>query len=428
MNCVITGASVIDGGKLKRQNVFIDNGIVSEISDKVPHSGHCVLNFNNCVIFPGFIDVHVHLREPGFLYKETVKTGTAAAARGGYSAVCAMPNLSPVPDCRKNLDAELDAIKKGAKISVYPYGAVTVCEMGEKLSDMENMAKDVVGFSDDGRGVQSETLMEEALLRAKSLEKIIASHCEDNALLLGGYIHKGKYAKEHGHLGICSESEWKPILRDIKLLRKTGAAEHICHISTKESVEIIRRAKAEGLDITCETAPHYLTLCDDDLEEDGKFKMNPPLRSREDKEALIKGIADGTIDMIATDHAPHSKEEKSKGLKDSLMGISGIETAFSVLYTSLVKNGDISLERLIALLSDNPSKRFKIPGGLKVGKAANLTVFDLNEKYKIDSREFLSKGKSTPFDGKEVFGRCLMTISDGKIAYIREGKSETRNI
>lgn len=423
MNCVITGASIFKDGKLRRQNVFIDNGIVSEISDREPHNGCRVLNFNNCVIFPGFIDVHVHLREPGFLYKETVETGTAAAAHGGYSAVCAMPNLSPVPDCRENLSLELEAIKENAKISVYPYGSVTVSEMGEKLSDMEAMAKDVIAFSDDGRGVQNETLMEEAFLKAKSLGKIIASHCEDNALLSGGYIHKGKYASEHGHLGICSESEWKPILRDIELLRKTGAAEHICHISTKESVELVRRAKAEGIDITCETAPHYLTLSDDDLEEDGRFKMNPPLRSREDKEALIEGISDGTIDMIATDHAPHSKEEKAKGLKDSLMGISGIETAFPVLYTELVKTEVISLKKLIELLSYNPSKRFKIPTGLEVGKAANLTVFDLGERYKINSGEFLSKGKSTPFEGKEVFGRCLMTISGGKAAYIREEKN-----
>ncbi len=362
-------------------------------------------------IFPGFCDVHVHFRQPGFSYKETIKSGSLAAARGGYTAVCTMPNLDPVPDSAPHLKEQLDIIRADAVIDVLPYGSITIAEMGRELSDMDAMAKDVVAFSDDGRGVQSEDMMRAAMLKAKSLGKIIAAHCEVNALLNGGYIHYGSYAAAHGHRGICSESEWRQIERDAALSGETGCAYHVCHISCKESVDIIRKAKAEGIDITCETAPHYLILTENDLKEDGSFKMNPPLRSEADRDALIEAVADKTIDMIATDHAPHSAEEKSKGLEKSAFGISGIETAFPLLYTHLVKKGVISMERLIELLSTNPRKRFGIPAG------EDVTVWDLGASYEIDPEDFLSMGRSTPFSGCGVYGRCLLTAKGGKIIY-----------
>ena len=365
-------------------------------------------------IFPGFLDVHVHLREPGFSYKETILTGTRAAARGGYTAVCSMPNLNPVPDSVENLKEQLDIIEKDACISVYPYGAITVGEKGETLSDLEGMAEKVVGFSDDGRGVQSEDMMREAMVRAKALGKIIVAHCEDNSLLRGGYIHDGEYARAHGHRGICSESEWGQIARDLKLVKETGCSYHICHVSTKESVELIRKAKAEGIDVTAETAPHYIILDDSKMEEDGRFKMNPPLRSPEDREAMLRGVLDGTIDMIATDHAPHSAEEKSRGLEKSAMGIVGIECAFSLLYTHLVKTGIMSMERLMELLVYNPRKRF----GIK--DEGSFTVFDLNKASTISPEDFISKGKSTPFIGHSVFGECIMTVAGDKVAYENE--------
>lgn len=369
------------------------------------------LDSSEYFIFPGFCDVHVHFREPGFLYKETIKSGCAAAVHGGYTAVCTMPNLNPVPDSPETLKPQLNAIQKSADIKVIPYGAVTVGESGAELSDMDGMAKYVCAFSDDGKGVQKEDIMKQAMIKARALDKIIAAHCEDNALLHGGYIHDGEYARQHGHRGICSESEFGQIERDIRLAKETGCAYHVCHISTKESVELIRRAKADGVNITCETAPHYLVLCDDDLEEDGRFKMNPPLRGKADREALLRGIADGTIDMIATDHAPHSADEKSRGLEGSLMGIVGLETAFPVLYTELVMKGFCSLNKLIELMCTNPRRRFGIDGGY------DFAVFDISKPYRINPDNFYSHGRSTPFAGKEVFGRCVLTVSNGKTVY-----------
>lgn len=373
--------------------------------------GASVYNSSQYMIFPGFCDVHVHLRQPGFSYKETIKTGTQASAHGGYTTVFSMPNLKPVPDSAEHLKEQLDIIKKDAVINVLPYGAITVGQNGEELSDMEGMAKDVIAFSDDGRGVQSEEMMKEAMLRAKALGKIIVAHCEDNSLLHGGYIHDGVYASKHSHRGICSESEWGPIKRDIELCKQTGCAYHVCHISCKESVELIRQAKAQGVNVTCETGPHYLILTDEDLKEDGRFKMNPPLRSKEDRQALIEGVLDGTIDMIATDHAPHSQEEKSRGLEKSAFGIVGIETAFQLLYTHLVKKDIISLEKLVELLAVNPRKRF----GLEYDNS--FTVWDLDKKSIINPSDFLSMGKATPFEGEEVFGECELTVCNGKTAY-----------
>ncbi len=367
------------------------------------------------VVFPGFCDVHVHFREPGFSYKETIRSGSCAAAAGGYTAVCSMPNLNPVPDGMSSLQQQLDMIQKDACISVYPYAAITIGQRGEQLAAMADMAEHVIGFSDDGRGVQNEDLMRQAMVKAKSLGKIIAAHCEDNSLLHSGYIHDGVYAKTHGHAGILSQSEWGPIARDLKLVQETGCSYHVCHISTKESVDLIRRAKAMGLDVTCETAPHYLVMDDGDLQEDGRFKMNPPLRSAEDREALVAGLVDGTIDMIATDHAPHSADEKGKGLKDSAFGVVGLETAFSVMYTRLVKTGVISLERLIELMAINPRKRFSIP------LTNDFTVWDLSRDITVDPKSFMSLGKATPFAGQVLTGKCLATVYNGNIVYNQLG-------
>lgn len=369
------------------------------------------------IIVPGLCDVHVHFREPGFSYKETIASGSAAAAHGGYTTVCTMPNLDPVPDSAEHLQVQLDAIKRGAAIKVLPYGAITVGEKGEKLADMEAMSDKVCAFSDDGKGVQNDEMMREAMTAAKRLGKIIAAHCEDNSLLFGGYIHDGEYAKAHGHRGISSASEYKQIERDLRLAEETGCAYHVCHISTKESVELIRQAKARGVDVTCETAPHYLVLCDEDMQEDGRFKMNPPLRSREDKKALIEGIKDGTIDMMATDHAPHSAEEKGRGLEKSLMGVVGLETAFPVLYTELVMKNIITLDRLVELMSFKPKERFGIDTN------NDFAVFDISEAYKIDPEDFLSMGRATPFAGREVFGRCLLTVHNEKVVYKAEARA-----
>ena len=365
-------------------------------------------------VFPGFADVHVHLREPGFSYKETIASGTRAAAHGGYTAVCAMPNLNPVPDSGEHLAVQEAAIAAGAVIHVYPYGAITVGERGEALADLAALAPRVCGFSDDGRGVQARAMMEAAMVEAKALGKVIAAHCEDNSLLHGGYIHDGQYARIHGHKGICSESEWGPIARDLELAAKTGCKYHVCHISAKESVELIRQAKKSGVDVTCETGPHYLVLDDSCLQEDGRFKMNPPLRDRSDREALVEGLRDGTIDMIATDHAPHSAEEKARGLAKSAMGVVGIETAFPVVYTYLVKPGLVPLETVVNALTVNPRTRFGLPLG------EDFSVWDLEDRYVIDPETFLSLGRATPFAGMEVQGRNLLTVCGGKAVWQAE--------
>lgn len=390
---------------------------IRAFAEKFLADGGLLSAVENYIIVPGLCDVHVHFREPGFSYKETIASGSAAAAHGGYTAVCTMPNLSPVPDSAEHLQVQLDAIKRGAAIKVLPYGAITVGEKGEKLADMEAMSDKVCAFSDDGKGVQNDEMMREAMTAAKRLGKIIAAHCEDNSLLFGGYIHDGEYARMHGHRGISSASEYKQIERDLRLAEETGCAYHVCHISTKESVELIRQAKARGVNVTCETAPHYLVLCDEDMQEDGRFKMNPPLRSREDKKALIEGIKDGTIDMIATDHAPHSAEEKGRGLEKSLMGVVGLETAFPVLYTELVTKNIITLDRLVELMSFKPKERFGIDTN------NDFTVFDISESYKIDPEDFLSMGRATPFAGREVFGRCLLTVHNGKVVYKAEDRA-----
>lgn len=418
MDCLLKNANVYIDGSFKKTDIFIKDNMIVSVDGSVHHGENVVsFDFNNKYIFPGFTDVHVHLREPGFLCKETIETGTKAAARGGYTSVCAMPNLKPVPDSAEDIKIETDIIEKTAVVHVYPYGAITVDEMGKELADLEGMAPYAIAFSDDGHGVQNDDMMRNAMKKSKELGKMIVAHCEVNELLEGGYIHKGKYSELHGHKGICSESEWKQIERDIELVKETGCAYHVCHISTKESVELIRKAKSEGVNISCETGPHYLVLNDMDLQEDGRFKMNPPIRDESDRLALIEGIKDGTIEFIATDHAPHTEEEKSKGLKNSLMGVVGLETAFPIVYTELVRKGIITLEKAMELLNGNAIERFGIGSEIAAGKPADLTVFDLDEEYVIDPKDFLSKGKSTPFTGRKVFGKCLMTMVNGEIVY-----------
>ena len=397
--------------KAKIVNYGMDTSFGAHVCECFSLDGLDAFNSSEYTVVPGFCDVHVHFREPGFSYKETIESGSKAAAAGGYTAVFTMPNLNPVPDSVEHIGQQLDIIEKNAVIDVYPYGSISVGQKGEELSDLEGMKNLAIAFSDDGRGIQSEELMKEAMLRSKALGKMIVAHCEVNDLLFGGYIHDGDYAKAHGHKGICSESEWKQVERDIALAKETGEAYHVCHISAKETVELIRQAKKDGVNITCETGPHYLILDDSDLKEEGRFKMNPPLRSKEDKLALIEGIKDGTIDMIATDHAPHSFEEKSRGLEKSAFGIVGLETAFSLMYTHFVKTGIITMEKLIELMVINPRKRF----GLEIKN--DFSVWKLDEEYTVNPEEFVSMGKATPFENEKLCGRCVLTVKDGKVIY-----------
>ena len=418
MDRILRNAMVYRPSGFAKNDLLIRNGSIERIAPQLPPlEGVSEFDMSGCCIVPGLVDVHVHFREPGFSCKETIRTGSLAAAHGGYTTVCTMPNLNPAPDTVEHLERQLEIIRRDAVIHVIPYGTITMEEEGRELSDMEGMAPFVAGFSDDGRGVQDREMMRAAMKKAKALDRIIAAHCEVNALLTGGWIHDGEYAKAHGHRGICSESEWGEVARDVELAGETGVRYHACHISTKESVDIIRRARAEGVDVTCETGPHYLVLCDRDLQEDGRFKMNPPLRGAEDREALIEGILDGTVGMIATDHAPHEAEAKSRGLERSAMGVVGLETAFAVMYTHFVKTGRITLEKLVELMSVNPAKRFGIGSFLEEGQAADLAVFDLSREWVVKPEEFLSKGRATPFECETLFGRCVLTLVGGEEAW-----------
>ena len=418
MKLLLTGGAVFLDGRFQNLDVAISDGRIVSVSPALPKEGFSVIELHSRCLVPGFVDVHVHLREPGFSYKETVFSGTAAAAAGGYTAVCAMPNLSPVPDSPEHLRAQLDIIEKNAKVRVYPYGAITMGERGEAMADLAALAPYVPGFSDDGRGVQSEERMREAMVLAKSLDRPIAAHCEDESLLQKGWcVHSGDFARRNGLPGNDPASEWRQVERDLGLVRETGCQYHVCHVSAQESVSLIREAKARGVDVTCETGPHYLVFCDGDLREDGRFKMNPPIRSREDRAALIEGLRDGTIDMIATDHAPHSAEEKGRGLEKSAMGVVGLETAFAAVYTHLVKPGILSMERLMALLNGNAAKRFGFGTPLEAGQPADLTVFDLDKPYAVDPARFQTMGRATPFAGMELYGVCKLTMVDGRIVW-----------
>ena len=422
MKTILNGAKFYRDGRFETGDLAIEDGKIVAIGGRVAlEADDRAVDLTGCHVLPGLVDVHVHLREPGFSEKETIATGTAAAAHGGYTTVCPMPNLNPAPDSPEHLEAELALIRRDAVVRVLPYGSITRGQKGRgELVDFGALAGEVVGFSDDGRGVQGEELMAEAMRRAAAVGKPIVAHCEVDELLKGGYIHDGVYCREHGHKGICSESEWRQVERDIKLAAETGCQYHVCHVSTKESVELIRRAKAAGLKVSGETAPHYLLLCDEDLQEDGRFKMNPPLRGREDREALRQAVADGTIEVIATDHAPHTAEQKSRGLAGSAMGIVGLECAFPLLYTYLVKPGLLTLEQLVERMSMAPRRIFGLGGGLQAGEPADLTVFDLDAEYEIDPENFLSKGRATPFAGWRVAGRTLWTLVGGRTAYATE--------
>ena len=422
MRYLLQNAQILSsGGVFRAADVLLSGGRIVSIGDRISCPADAVsIDLHKAVLFPGFIDVHVHLREPGFSYKETIRTGTLAAAHGGFAHVAAMPNLDPVPDCAAALAVQRAIIEKDALVHVHPYGAVSVGEKGERLADLEGLAPGVIAFSDDGRGVQSESLMREAMMQCRRLGKILAAHCEDNSLLHGGYIHDGAYARAHGHRGICSESEWGPIARDLRLAEQTGCAYHVCHVSTKESVALIRAAKRRGVDVTCETAPHYLTFTDEDLQEDGRFKMNPPLRAREDRDALIEGLLDGTIDMLVTDHAPHSREEKARGLEKSAMGVVGLETSFAASYTALVQTGILPLEKLVDLMHGAPMRRFGCGTELAEGQPADLTAFDLTKTYTVDPETFLTMGRATPFAGRALTGVCKLTMIGGEPVWKEE--------
>lgn len=422
MRYLLQNAQILSsGGVFRAADVLLSGGRIVSIGDRISCPADAVsIDLHKAVLFPGFVDVHVHLREPGFSYKETIRTGTLAAAHGGFAHVAAMPNLDPVPDCAAALAVQRAIIEKDALVHVHPYGAVSVGEKGERLADLEGLAPGVIAFSDDGRGVQSESLMREAMMQCRRLGKILAAHCEDNSLLHGGYIHDGVYACAHGHRGICSESEWGPIARDLKLAEQTGCAYHVCHVSTKESVALIRAAKRRGVDVTCETAPHYLTFTDEDLQEDGRFKMNPPLRAREDRDALIEGLLDGTIDMLVTDHAPHSREEKARGLEKSAMGVVGLETSFAASYTALVQTGILPLEKLVDLMHGAPMRRFGCGTELAEGQPADLTAFDLAKTYTVEPETFLTMGRATPFAGCALTGVCKLTMIGGEPVWKEE--------
>ena len=422
MRYLLQNAQILSsGGVFRAADVLLSGGRIVSIGDRISCPADAVsIDLHKAVLFPGFVDVHVHLREPGFSYKETIRTGTLAAAHGGFAHVAAMPNLDPVPDCAAALAVQRAIIEKDALVHVHPYGAVSVGEKGERLADLDGLAPGVIAFSDDGRCVQSESLMREAMMQCRRLGKILAAHCEDNSLLHGGYIHDGAYARAHGHRGICSESEWGPITRDLRLAEETGCAYHVCHVSTKESVALIRTAKRRGVDVTCETAPQYLTFTDEDLQEDGRFKMNPPLRAREDRDALIEGLLDGTIDMLVTDHAPHSREEKARGLEKSAMGVVGLETSFAASYTALVQTGILPLEKLVDLMHGAPMRRFGCGTELAEGQPADLTAFDLTKTYTVDPETFRTMGRATPFAGRALTGVCKLTMIGGEPVWKEE--------
>lgn len=417
---ILKSGRIVRGGTSEMADVVVCDGKIVQIAPEVAVAeGDKVVDCEGKVVMSGLVDLHVHLREPGFEAKETIASGTAAAAHGGFTTVCSMPNLNPAPDTVEHLQVQLDAIKRDAVVKVLPYATITRERYGRELVDFAALKPMVAGFSDDGSGVQSDDVMRAAMAEAVKADAIIAAHCEVNELLKGGYIHDGEYAAKHGHKGICSESEWQQIERDIELASECGCRYHVCHISTKESVELIRQAKQRGVKITCETGPHYLTMCDMDLQEEGRFKMNPPIRSAEDRDALVEGIKDGTIDVVATDHAPHTLEEKSRGLAGSAMGVVGLETSFAVIYTKLVREGVITLEKAVELMSEAPRKIFNLGGGLCEGQAADIAVFDLEAEFDVNPEDFHSKGRSTPFEGWHLWGECCLTMVDGKIVWQR---------
>ena len=408
------------GGALVKRDVVISDGKVERIAERIDATDDMVeMDGRGKILLPGLVDMHVHLREPGYSYKETILSGSRAAAAGGFTTVCTMPNLNPAPDTVENLQAQLDIIERDAVIEVLPYATLTTARKGEELVDYAALAPRVAGFSDDGTGVQSAKVMEEAMKGVAATGKMVAAHCEVESLLNGGYIHDGEWCRAHGHKGICSESEWAEVERDIEIAERTGCHLHVCHISTKESVALIREAKKRGVKVSCETAPHYLAMCDEDLRDEGRFKMNPPLRSRADMEALRKGLADGTIDVIATDHAPHSAEEKGRGLAGSAMGVVGIETSLAATYTFMVASGVIDFGRMVEVMADAPRRLLGLKGGLIEGERADMTLVDFEKEFSVCPEEFLSCGRATPFEGMRLHGEVVCTIAGGKVVYER---------
>lgn len=412
------GRVFLDGG-FRKADLLIRRGILCAVAEDIePSDGAEIIQLSDRYILPGLADIHVHLREPGFSYKETIATGTAAAAKGGFTLLCAMPNLNPVPDSSAHLKAEQDIIDRDARVKVIPYAAITLEQQGAELADLEALAGDCAAFSDDGRGVQDAERMREAMKEARRLGKVIAAHCEDGRLIpAGACVHDGAYARSRNLPGIPSASEYEPVRRDIALVEETGCRYHVCHVSCAESVEAIREAKQKGLSVSGETAPHYLAFSDEDLQDEGRFKMNPPLRSAEDRAALIRGICDGTLEIIATDHAPHTAEEKALGLRGSAMGVAGLETSFAAVNTYLCRAGHIGLERLVELMSLNPRKLLGLPSEIRIGQPADLTVADLERKIIVNPETFVSKGRATPFAGCALYGDILLTIYDGTIVY-----------
>lgn len=414
------GRQINENNELVAVDLLVKDGIIIEMNECIENTEAQVYDLAGKLVSPGLIDVHVHLREPGYERKETIETGTKAAARGGYTTIAAMANTIPVPDSMESVTYIEGLLQQSAQVRVFPYAAITLGERGQEIVDVEALSEtSILGFSDDGRGIQEAGVMYQAMQRAKAVNKPIVAHCEDDSLLFGGYLHDGEYAKANGHRGILSVSESAQIARDIMLAQATGVHYHICHISTKESVELVRFAKAQGINVTAEVSPHHLILCDTDIvNDDPNFKMNPPLRADADRIACVQGLLDGTIDVIATDHAPHHEDEKAWGIETAPFGIVGLETAFPLMYTKFVKTGKMTLKQLIDCMSTKPANIFNLPyGTLEVGAAADITIIDLDKEMEIDSSQFLSKGKNTPFNGYNVTGWPVMTLVGGRVAY-----------
>jgi dihydroorotase len=425
MKLLIKNGNILcHNGEMQTVDIRIEEGKIAEIGKHLKASGETIMNADGKLVAPGFIDVHVHLREPGGEQKETIETGTLAAARGGFTTICAMPNTKPVPDTVEHLKNLKERIKENAHVRVLPYASITVKEAGQELTDFESLQKEgAFAFTDDGAGVQNAGIMLKAMKKAAALQASVVAHCEDNTLVFGGVVHDGVFAKTHNIQGIPSVCEAVHIARDVLLAEAAGCHYHVCHISTKESVRTVRDAKKAGIHVTAEVTPHHLLLTEEDIPGlDANYKMNPPLRSKEDREALINGLLDGTIDCIATDHAPHTIEDKQAGIYKAPFGIVGLETAFPLLYSRFVQTGIFTLKKLVDWMTIKPAEIFKLPyGRLEEGAAADLVIIDLNLEKEIVPQHFASKGRNTPFGGWKCKGWPIATFVNGKLVW-QEGR------